>query len=1084
MKGDFRNILLARFPISCLFAALLLVFSDKGNAQQVKPFVQSIQVEGNPLSNVDSVTFLVTFSEPVTGVDADDFIIEASKQLKAVKITGVEGEGAKYTISLSGIPEFSDGILSIDLKEGVSITNAAGMTIEGFSAGRYHYVGAAFDVSRAVYAGDAEAFSYIQQEQHAFSLEFNLDGTKMFIMGYNKKTVFEYSLSIPFDVSTAKYAGDKESFFSLDEHNPRSITFDSSGLKMYLVGAAQDSVFEYDLQKQYDISTAKRKGDKKSFSVRTEGNLPYSISFNNDGSKLFIVDLRRGTILEYQLTRPFEISTARYAGDEEAFILNLQGRSAVSLKFNPDGTKVFVLGIIGNDINEYKINVPFDVSTAERSEELEQLLIKEQDKDPRSLTFNEDGTKMFILGNGNDRILEYDLDAKALVTQGLGLWKVVSENPEDPVVSVELASGGVIKLSSKEKNLTFKYGSNSNTSSDEIEYQTILEGAEEFWSAWTSSSARQFDRLSSGSYTFKVKTRNRYGQITEISTLDFEIPPPWYLSIWAYSMYLVLLVFLIWRIVKLNTKRLEKEKKALEEVVSQRTEEISKQKDEIAGQMEEVAQANVMIKEQADRLKELDKVKSRFFANISHELRTPLTLINAPLESLIENGRIEDQDVLETLGVARRNGGSLLALVEEILDLTKLEAGKLLLVKNPVRLYEFISDLASPYEQGMKAKSIYFVIDFKPKTDLTLLLDGNHAGKILNNLISNALKFTEQGGNIKLSVQHHFNMENWLQISVIDDGEGIHAKDLENVFDRFYQAEHSDNKQASGGTGIGLALAKELANLFGGDLTVKSIYGEGSQFTFAFPYEEVNSEVIIPLSEVDGVDLDIALKATVKKYKTKFEVGKPVLLVTEDHPEMRSFIAKTLQPYFEILQAENGKVALEVLRANRIDIVISDVMMPIMDGFELLEEIKKDETLHEISLIMLTARAEQEDKLFALTMGIDDYLTKPFNASEFLARIKNILENRIKILRELKGIDSLSDQTFATDIQTIVEKYDLSQREVEVIQLITKRYSNPEIAEHLHVSRNTVKTHLKNIYSKLAINSRTEVTEKLSEYAE
>lgn len=1063
--------------IRSTFLLVLLMLSSFCYAQQDRPYVTSISVLGNPLSITDSVAFLVTFNEDVNGVDSSDFLLEASGQLQEARISSVTGAGSAYTVLIDNIPKYADGFLSIDLKDNrTKIINTQGESPKGFKEGLYHYVGAAFDVSRAIYAGDAEAFSFTNEEQHAFSLEFTRDGHKMFVMGFNEKRIFQYHLDEAFDVSTAAYAGDEQSFHVFPyEVNPRSIAFDAEGDKMFMLGSQKDRVFEFLLSSPYDVSSAQFIDDRKTFNVKTQGNFHYTMAFNNDGTKLFTVDMRKANVNEYHLSTPYDISSAQYAGDAENLSIALQDRSAVSLKFNLDGTRMYLLGNDGNDINQYTLGTPFDVSTAQYKGDSERFSLASYDGDPRSITFNNDGTKMFVLGNGKDQILEYNLDAKALIIQA-SLSKVVSENPNEPTVTVEPDPQGAIDLGVNESSLVFTYASNSITASDQVEYQTLLEGAEEYWSAWTIDEKKQFDRLPYGGYTFKVRARNRYGQESAGSELKFSIQTPWYLTVWAYLVYGLLLMVFIWRIVKFNTKRLEKEKRALELIVQERTQEI-------ATRMIEVESANVLIKEQADRLQELDKVKSRFFANISHELRTPLTLINAPLESLIESGKIGDEEALEILGVARRNGDSLLSLVEEILDLTKLEAGKLQLIENPIRLSDFLEDTLMPYKQGFKNKSIDFNYNFEPQLDFTIQLDANHAGKIINNLLSNALKFTPAGGVISCEVRFKTGISNRIEVLVSDTGEGIHPSDLPHVFDRFYQSEQPE-KKAAGGTGIGLALAKELAHLFEGTITVESKLGIGSSFTFEFPYKEVTSEVVSISSNTAIKDVDKALRETVKRYSHKFEVGKPVLLVTEDHPEMRRFISQTLQPYFEIMQAENGKVALEVLKSERIDIVVSDVMMPVMDGFELLEAIKAEESLHEVSLIMLTARAEQEDKLFALTMGIDDYLTKPFNASEFLARVKNILENRIKILRELKGLETNASGGFTANTAALIKAYDLSEREIDVIRLITKRYSNPEIAEQLHVSRNTVKTHLKNIYSKLDINSRTEVTERLIELAD
>lgn len=604
----------------------------------------------------------------------------------------------------------------------------------------------------------------------------------------------------------------------------------------------------------------------------------------------------------------------------------------------------------------------------------------------------------------------------------------------------------------------FYFGANSFDKPDQLEFQSYLLGAEEGWSSWSPEISRTYTNLPAGTYTFKVRARNVYGTVSEADEYSFVILSPWYLTWWAWMLYVLIFLILIWSIVKLNVQRLQKEKQALEKTVLERTEQIRQQKDEI--------------EEQANRLRELDKVKSRFFANISHELRTPLTLINAPLESLIHNGKIADPQVRETLETATRNGVSLLSLVEEILDLAKLDGGKLELIENPVRVYDFMNLILSDYKSGLASKSITLNFDYKAKPDLAMLIDEGRCTKVVNNLVSNALKFTPENGEIMVTVEEDPTADS-LNIVVSDTGTGIHPNDLSHIFNRYYQSEQP-GKKAEGGTGIGLALAKELAELHGGSLAVKSQPGAGSTFTFRLPLKEVLEETVIPLSLPESQELGEALNGTIQRYTEKFNIDKPVLLITEDHPEMRAFIAQTLSPYFAIRQAENGKVALGVLQSERIDIVISDVMMPVMDGFELLEAIKADQSLHRVSLIMLTARTDHNDKLYALTLGIDDYLTKPFNASEFLARIKNILENRIKIIREIDKADA------GVNLADLARQYELVEREVEVLELLAKRYTNPQIAEALFISRNTVKFHIKNLFWKMGIKTRQEAAAQVN----
>jgi len=641
---------------------------------------------------------------------------------------------------------------------------------------------------------------------------------------------------------------------------------------------------------------------------------------------------------------------------------------------------------------------------------------------------------------------------------------------EEELTTEGILETGKITLKYDQSVFSFNFSALSFDQPESFDYSFRLQNFDKDWRL-TDAKRRYitYTSIPPGDYTFEVRAAAKNSDWGAIKSIKLIILPPWWSTWWFRAALFIVILGLLLLIYKVRIRKIQKDKAILEAEVSKRTEELRKIN-------KEVVRDKQLIQEQSDRLRELDKVKSRFFANISHELRTPLTLINAPLEFLIESGKIDDQEVRDTLKIAKRNGVSLLSLVEEILDLAKLEAGKLKLVENPVRLKEFLEDILAEYTTGFEKKGIGLRFKYWPEDDMALLLDENKSGKIIRNLLSNALKFTSD--EISVQVQYSSESKEHIQLIVSDNGAGIDAADLPNIFDRYYQSESPD-KKAEGGTGIGLALAKELAELMNGKLTVKSEPGDGATFTLELPVNEVKEEAIVPLTRADNEQLDAALKDTLVKYAQKFSVDKPVLLVTEDHPEMRTFIAQTLDPYFTILQAENGKVALETLRNQKVDIVISDVMMPLMDGFELLESIKRDERLHEVSIVMLTARADQEDRLHALTLGIDDYLTKPFSAVVFLARIKNILENRIKVIREFKALAQNHDKPDDSYLKGLIEQYQLSDREVEVMQLLAKRLSNAEIAEKLFVSTNTVKYHVKNLYSKLGVTSRSEVADRL-----
>ncbi|MFT7196653.1 MAG: signal transduction histidine kinase/DNA-binding response OmpR family regulator [Marinoscillum sp.] len=409
-----------------------------------------------------------------------------------------------------------------------------------------------------------------------------------------------------------------------------------------------------------------------------------------------------------------------------------------------------------------------------------------------------------------------------------------------------------------------------------------------------------------------------------------------------------------------------------------------------------------------EKLIALDNVKSRFFANISHELRTPITLINGPIEAMINGTHGEVSPGLKNqLMVVKNNGRNLLNLINEILDLTKLEAGKLKLVENPLKLFPFLNELLGAYQSEINDRKINFRFYYNYEKDATISVDEVKIAKIINNLLSNAFKFTSEAGEIVLSVG---KINDQISISVKDSGQGIHQDDIQHVFERFYQTGQLQSK-ASGGTGIGLALSQELAKLHHGLITVNSVLGNGSEFTFSFPLTEAQSRTVEVEEEFNVGLVETSLDQVIERYVGAFEVERPVLLLTEDHKEMREFIASIVRPFFEVLEAENGLEALDLLQVHRVDMIVSDVMMPKMDGFELLEKIKGDKRLMNISMIMLTARAAEEDKLFALTLGVDDYLTKPFSREELLVRSKNILANRI--IRKLENIQpSLDTEEF------------------------------------------------------------------------
>lgn len=481
-------------------------------------------------------------------------------------------------------------------------------------------------------------------------------------------------------------------------------------------------------------------------------------------------------------------------------------------------------------------------------------------------------------------------------------------------------------------------------------------------------------------------------------------------------------------------------------------------------------------------LRQLNTIKSRFFANISHELKTPLTLIKAPIEQLLDHGEGHLNNKLRsTLNTVKSNTVHLQSLIEEILDLTKLESGKMQIHPIPTYLYESLEYWLYSFRNQALIKDIELTFNYRPDKSLNLMIDDKMFGKVIQNLLSNALKYTQVGGAVDLEAD--YNKGNLL-VKVSDTGVGISSQDLPYVFDRYFQSTHG--KKAEGGTGIGLALVKELVDFHGGEVAVASTFGEGATFTIRLPLElssDRQEATQKPKPEENTQQVIRNMESTVSEYVHKFDLDKPKLMLVEDHIEMRAFLRELLSSYFTIIEAENGEVALTKLTRTPVDLIITDMMMPTMDGLELLEEVKSQSSQRFTSVIMLTARNDEEGRLNALTLGIDDYITKPFNHAELIARVRNILENRIKLIYDLNLLDptvniTTSEEKIKADFKS---KFLLSDREADVLWLLSKRYSNVEISESLFVSVNTVKFHIRNIFNKLEVKSRSEVGAKIEE---
>lgn len=431
---------------------------------------------------------------------------------------------------------------------------------------------------------------------------------------------------------------------------------------------------------------------------------------------------------------------------------------------------------------------------------------------------------------------------------------------------------------------------------------------------------------------------------------------------------------------------------------------------------------NGEILSQKAQLEEMDRVKSRFFANISHELRTPLTLIIGPIQSLREENLLSDKGKTY-LSLMQSNGQKLMKRINEILDLSKLDTQGMEVQEKATQLFELAGMLVNGYQAIAEREKIALSLDYRLPGELRVMLDRDKFEKILSNYLSNAVKYTPKEGRITVLMQ---DAAGKLRLSVANTGPGLPAHELPHLFDRFYQASNAENK---GGTGIGLAICKELAELMQGRVWAESDPERGSSFYLELPLKNRTEELpISPEQDLPPAENGGKALATFGQQPSASRTYGTVLLV-EDEADLRTYISEVLSEY-RIIQAEDGEEALAILRAdqgNLPSLILSDIMMPRLDGYALVDQLKTNADWQSIPVIMLTAKSAEEDKLKALRLGVDDYLTKPFYPQELKLRVHNLLQNarqRQTYLSEHPPSEAETltvDQSWLRDLETAAQ---------------------------------------------------------------
>jgi signal transduction histidine kinase/DNA-binding response OmpR family regulator len=469
---------------------------------------------------------------------------------------------------------------------------------------------------------------------------------------------------------------------------------------------------------------------------------------------------------------------------------------------------------------------------------------------------------------------------------------------------------------------------------------------------------------------------------------------------------------------------------------------------------------------EAEKMFELDKIKTNFFTNISHELRTPLTLILGPAERICSE---TSDNIIKDADTIKRNSQRLLQLINQLLDLSKLEAGKMKLEASRGNIVPFVKGIALSFESLLQSKNIKFIINYE-KENIELFFDKEKMIKILSNLIINSFKFTPEDGTISISINYKPSLtaENskmqFVEIKIKDSGIGIDQEEISKLFDRFYQVDSSFTKEQQG-SGIGLALVKELVELHNGSISVESKVGQWTEFTIYIPLgkEHLNKEEIAEEKETDVIlhETKNLMTSYIEENGGKMNAyndvkmgeDKTIILVVEDNYDMREYIKESLGIEYFVEEAINGEQGVRKAENLIPDLIISDIMMPKMDGNELVRVLKNDERTSHIPIIILTAKSGQESKLEGLETGADDYLTKPFDTKELQIKVRNLINIRKKLQEKFSRLTYLLTAQQDEKIMTMDEKFIFKVRSIIEKHISNQEFSVEHFADLMFMSR-------------------------------
>jgi signal transduction histidine kinase/ligand-binding sensor domain-containing protein/DNA-binding response OmpR family regulator len=588
-------------------------------------------------------------------------------------------------------------------------------------------------------------------------------------------------------------------------------------------------------------------------------------------------------------------------------------------------------------------------------------------------------------------------------------------NGRDAILKTSISETDHLVLNYDQNVFTLEFAALDFINSSSNLYSYYLEGFDKGWNEPSKTRLATYTNLNPGDYVLRIR-RILPGSPKSGNelVLKITIAPPFWMTWWFRSIMILIITILVFLLIRLFLNR------------------------------EKIKNEFIFEKTKAKSLHELDMLKLRMFTNISHEIRTPLTLILGPLEKLISK-QVPGEEIPSHLSLVYRNTKQLDRLINQLLDFRKLEAGNLKLEVTQDDMVRLVSEVVQSFQEYAREKQI--TLEFHTlKKKFVSFFDPDKIRTILNNLISNALKYTDEGGLVSIHLSLVFaepaddslnNMqheEQYIEISVKDTGKGISDTNIGKIFTRFFRV---DSKNESTGTGIGLSLVKELVKLHKGTIDVSSKPGKGSKFTVRLPYEPGEPADLTAVRDEICPD---------RQGKPELHDDSHIMLIVEDNPDVRYFIRTHFEPVFAVYEARNGQEGLDIATEVIPDVIISDILMPDVDGYEFCKRIKKDERTSHIPLLLLTALHSKEHEMEGLSCGADDYITKPFDISILQTKVENMLQVR-RALKEkytsqivLKPSDltiTSPDERFLKKAIEVVEK-NISNADLDIEQFATE----------------------------------------------